>query len=104
MLPHVLTDITSRRTICATKFRTAKVFSTNIRMLASIVMNYAPHARKVLLIMQNEELILLNQNAIYVSEQRNLSTMVCVGALLIKNQLTLLVIKHLEKLLQPEMT
>ena len=64
-------------------------------MLATIVVIYAPRARKVMKL--NEELILKRQNATYVSKQRNLSTMVCVGALLIKNQLTLLVIKQREK-------
>ena len=94
-MPHVLRDITSRRTICATKLKTAKVSSTNTRMLATIVMIYAPRARKVMKL--NEELILKRQNATYVSKQRNLSAMVCVGALLIKNQLTLMVIKQREK-------
>jgi len=104
-MPHVLTDITSQRTICATKLKTAKVSSTNTRIVATIVMIYAPHARKVMKL--NEELILLNQNATSVSKQRNLlaqAMLDIVGALPIKNQLTLVVIKHMEKLLQQEMT
>jgi len=77
--------------------------STNTRILATLVLIYAPLARKVLLIMQNEELMPHRQNAIYVSEQRNLlatAIVNLVGAFLIKNQKDQhLVINHMEKLL-----
>jgi hypothetical protein len=56
---HVLTDITIRRlTNCATKLKTAKVTSINIKILALNVMIYVQIASKVILITEVLTLLL----------------------------------------------
>ena len=54
-MPHVLTDITSRRTHCATKLKTAKILSINTKILAILAMIYAARVRKMILIVLSEE-------------------------------------------------
>jgi hypothetical protein len=90
VISHVLTDITSRRTHCATKLKTAKVMSTSTRILAILVMIYARHARKVMLIIKNEDFGILLQNAIDVYKLRDfirITKIIGVSAFLGKHQL-----------------
>ena len=67
------------------------------------MMIYVLHATKVMLIVQNEELLLPNLHAIFVSKKQNLSTPILVRVFLGKNQRVLhQEIQHTEKLLHQE--
>lgn len=79
---HVLTDITFRRTNCATKLKTAKVTSINTKILVLLVMIYVQIAKKVMIQIQmtkaiktersGKERVMHHHFAIGVSLQQNL--------------------------------
>lgn len=79
---HVLTDITFRRTNCATKLKTAKVTSINTKILVLLVMIYVQIAKKVMIQIQmtkaiktersGKERVMHHHIAIGVSLQQNL--------------------------------